>query len=102
MFAQLFSLMINMSSAYGKWENRSAPASNLYTEYFPISVAFFINELKPFAAIRNKNGDNGSPCLNPRRTLNSFVGLPFTSTETDDEFRHTLIHLIHFSWKPIF
>ncbi|GFS39317.1 hypothetical protein Acr_00g0062260 [Actinidia rufa] len=35
----------------------------------------------PSAAIRNKNGDNGSPCLNPLSILKSFVAEPLTRTD---------------------
>ena len=35
----------------------------------------------PSTAIKNRKGEKGSPCLNPRSNLNSYVGLPLTRTE---------------------
>lgn len=98
----LFSQMMSVSSGYWRWVNQSSPLSNLNQLNFPKSIALLVNILKPYAIIRNKNNNKGYPCLSPRLILNSSMGLPFTNTDTNDDLRHSEIHLLHFSWNPIF
>lgn len=60
---------------------------------------FFIRQLKPSAAIRNRKGDRGSPCLKPFSSWNSFVGLPFIRIAIEAEDKQFHIHFLHFQWK---
>ena len=65
-----------------------------------ILSACLTNPAKLSATTKKRNGAIGSPCLNPLEGLNSSVGLPLTSTDTDDETKHPLTHKIYLSWKP--
>lgn len=60
---------------------------------------FFNNKLNPSVSKRKKKGDKRSPCLNPYWRWNSPDGLPFTNTETDVIFTHSIIHLLHCGWN---
>ncbi|KAJ0858799.1 hypothetical protein HanRHA438_Chr13g0605251 [Helianthus annuus] len=42
----------------------------------------------------NKNGDSGSPCLNPLCNLNSDVGEPFTNTDVQLDFKLAPTHFL--------
>lgn len=64
-------------------------------------MALFTRPVRPSAAIINKNGESGSPCLNPLLTSKSYAGLPITRTDIELEKTQAFIHLLHFSWNPI-
>lgn len=49
----------------------------------------------------NKEGESGSPCLNPLSSLNSSVGAPFTSIEAFIDENNDLSQKIHLSQNPI-
>ncbi|GKV39954.1 hypothetical protein SLEP1_g47646 [Rubroshorea leprosula] len=66
----------------------------------PSDSAFLTNPFSPSIIIRNRNGDKGSPCLNPLSKSNSSVGLPFTNIEHRAVERHSLIHPLHLAPKP--
>ena len=78
------------------------------TSFLPIFNAF--NSLllstslrtfgSPSTTIKNKKEARRSPCLKPFSRLNSKVRLPLTKTDTIDDIRHLLIHLIHLELKP--
>lgn len=63
--------------------------------YLPQSKAYLMKPLVPFAAMRNKKGAIGSPCLKPLLGTNSLVGLPFTIIEMDVISKQALVHVIH-------
>lgn len=50
----------------------------------------------------NRKGEMGSPCLRPRKALNSLEAQAFTRTEEDPDLRHSRIHLRHFHPKPFY
>lgn len=68
----------------------------------PLRNGFFIMMLSPSAAIRNKKGERGSPCLNPRSNMNSPEALPLTETLAEAEVMQVPIHLSHCPGKSIF
>ena len=45
-------------------------------------------------------GESGSPCLIPLDGLINPVGLSLINKEYETEAMHSIIHLIHISWKP--
>lgn len=65
----------------------------------PSEHAFWVSKLRPSIAKRNKKGERGSPCLNPRLRKNSPQGLSFTKTEAEADSMHPLIHNLYQSQK---
>ena len=78
------------------------------TSFFPIFTplkrfnffACHTNLVIPSTTKRRKKGAIGSPCLNPLDGLNFVVALLLTSTNTDDDSRHSFTHPIHLSSNP--
>ena len=58
------------------------------------------NPFSASATILKRKGVSGSPCRRPLFGENSVEGLPFTSTDTDADFRHPTIHWNHLVQKP--
>ncbi|KAM7502758.1 hypothetical protein LguiB_001662 [Lonicera macranthoides] len=50
--------------------------------------------------ITKRNGESGSPCLNPCDALKLPIGLPFIKTEKLTEEKHPMIQLLHLPWNP--
>lgn len=93
---QFFTPITKVLSAYQRCEKLSSPLLNLYMEKLPSSTALFIKRLKPSTTRRKRKGNRSSSYISPLPRLNSFVGLPFTNTKTDDVFKHFEIqHLSH-------
>src|SRR4051812_35368085 len=67
----------------------------------PPSMDCFSNPVKPSAVRTKRNGDKESPCLKPRNTSNSLLGLPLTRIDilllkinNSIHFNHLLPNLI--------
>lgn len=48
----------------------------------------------------NKNGANGSPCLTPLLTENTYVGVPLTNTNVLDKEGHPEIQSLQHGAQP--
>ncbi|KAM7468195.1 hypothetical protein LguiB_015757 [Lonicera macranthoides] len=68
----------------------------------PSFLAFSINLPKQSATNMNKNGERGSPCLNPLEAPNFPLGLPLTKTEKLTDVKQPLIHFLHLTLNPLF
>lgn len=89
-----------VSSANWKWNTLILFLPIEVVSKKPNYVAFDIMILKPSATIRNRKGDNGSPCLRLRLRWNSLEGLPLTRTEDDAIDTHSITHFLHNPSKP--
>lgn len=87
-----------VSSAY--WRRLTSTFPHIYPLKIFFKVVILIISLKPSATILKRKGVNGSLCLSFLWMLNSLVGFSFTKTEIEQDLKHSLIHLTHFSWKP--
>src|SRR3954471_20405625 len=66
-----------------------------------ISIDFLTNLVRASVTKTKRKGDNGSPCLKPLLTTNSFVGLPLTTTDILLLKINNSIHFLHLSPNPI-
>ena len=98
---RIWEVKMTVSSAYCRCEILGPFLQISIPDHKLCSVALLIIRFKTSAANTNRNGDNGSPCRNPRWSLNGEDGEPFINTEATADEIHFDIHNLHCGGKPI-
>ncbi|CAL5378402.1 unnamed protein product [Camellia sinensis] len=89
-----------VSSANWRWDRFKFPDPIEAPLIKPKALALSNNTLRPSAAMLNKKGERGSPCLNPFCGLNSSVGDPLTRIEILAVVTQVFIQSSHLSPNP--
>lgn len=76
------SVSLMSSSTYCKRDTLNFPFLIPTSESTFFPFAYLTNPLNPPTTTKKRKGANISPCLSPLWTMNSFMGLPFTRTNT--------------------
>lgn len=101
MFFQIFLPTINELYAYCRWDSLTPYSPTWYPSKRSDCIAFDMITLNPSSSNKIRKGDRESPCLSPLPTINSFEGLPFPSSNIQDDLRHSFIYHLYLSLNPI-